>query len=86
MPDQLIKVGDAVITSEIANTLCQMQRDDNADLDGMISDIDNLKRFLIHLNGSDEEPSVILNHLATIQNLEDTLAGFKLTNKTQSHE
>lgn len=86
MPDQLVKVGNAVITPEIANTLCQMQRDENADLDSMIGDITNLKKFLIHLNGSDEDPSVVLGHLASIQYIEDTLTGFKFTTKTQSHE
>lgn len=83
----LIRIGEAAVTPEIAETLTRMQKDDNVDLDGMISDISDLKKFLIHLNGSDEEPATILGHLASIQYIEDALSGLKLiTSHTYSNE
>lgn len=85
-PATLITVGAAAITLEIADTLERLQRNDNEDLDTMMDDIADLKRFLIHLNGSGEEAAIILGHLASIQYVEDALLGLKLTPKQQSHE
>lgn len=86
MPDTVVTIGDACVTEDIAKSLAQMQANGNEDLELMKGNIDDLKRFLIHLNGSDEEPSTILGHLANIQFIEDALDGLKLTSKEQSHE
>lgn len=81
MPDQIVKVGEAVVTTGIAGKLSQLQKNDNEDIANMMNDIADLKRFLIHLNGSDNEPATILGHLASIQYVEDALDGLKLTTK-----
>lgn len=86
MAESVVTIDNACITTDIARTLAQMQANGNEELELMKGNIGDLKRFLIHLNGSGEEPSTILNHLATIQFIEDTLDGLKLTNKPGNHE
>lgn len=86
MTDKVVTVDNACITTDIARTIAQMQANGNEDLELMKGNIDDLKRFLIHLNGSDEEPSTILSHLANIQFIEDVLDGLKLTNQPEKHE
>lgn len=77
MPDTIITVGAATITPEIADTLARMQRNSNEDLNIMIGNISDMKRFFISLNGSDLPPSDILGQLGNIQYIEDYLAGLK---------
>lgn len=81
MHETIVTIGNACVTDDIARTLAQMQANVNEDLELMKGNIDDLKRFLIHLNGSDEEPATILNHLANIQFIEDALEGLKSPTK-----
>lgn len=68
-----IQFNEAIITYEMAGMIASLQKDENADLIGLMSDIADLKRFLINLSGSDQDPAMILSHLSVLQSTEDTL-------------
>lgn len=82
----IVTVGEAVVTPEIAETLARMQANDNEDLHNMAGNINELKRFLISLNGSDQEPAEILGVLGDIQYIEDYLKGLTFNSKANNHE
>ena len=68
-----IQFNGAIITYEMAGMIASLQKDENADLVGLLSDIADLKRFLINLSGSDQDSAMILSHLSVLQSTEDTL-------------
>lgn len=86
MPDANVKIGKATITPRIAEVLGRMQENGNEDLQMVIGNISEMKRFFISLNGSDRDPGEVLGQLGNIQYIEDYLLELMYKPKTADHE
>lgn len=72
-PVETVRIGNAMITPRIAHYLGCFQAKDNEELQMMLGNIIDMKRFFISLQGQDIDANEILGQLGNIQYIEDAL-------------